>query len=46
MTRSGFRKLFLRALQAAADAAQVKIVKPLPDGFSIELHAPGLSGLR
>jgi hypothetical protein len=44
MTKNEFRELFLRALNEAAENAEVKLAKPIPRSFMIELHAPGSSG--
>jgi hypothetical protein len=44
MTKNEFRELLLRALNSAADNAEVELAKPVPRSFKIELHAPGSSG--
>jgi hypothetical protein len=44
MTKNEFRKLFLRALDVAADNAERKLAEPIPRAFLIELHAPGSAG--
>lgn len=44
MTKRGFRNLFLRALRAAAELADIRLAKPIPRSFLIELHAPTSSG--
>src|SRR5438046_5456 len=44
MTKRDFRKLFLRALRAAAELADVKLAKRIPRSFLIELHAPTSPG--
>ncbi len=46
MTRGEFRRLFLRALGAAAESAETRLARPVPRSFMIELHAPGASGQR
>ena len=45
MTKDDFRKLFLAALNKAADNAQEKLGKPISHSFMIELHAPTSPGL-
>jgi hypothetical protein len=40
MTKSDFRELFLRALNAAAADAEARLAKPVPRSFRVELHAP------
>lgn len=45
MTKDEFRKLFLRALDDAAESAEVKLARPIPRSFAIELHAPKSPGL-
>jgi hypothetical protein len=44
MTKSDFRKLFLKALNAAADNAEATLTTPVPRSFRIELHAPRSMG--
>ena len=44
MTKSEFRDLFLRALNAAAEDAEARLAKPVPRSFRIELHAPNAPG--
>ncbi len=44
MTKSDFRDLFLRALNAAAADAEARLNKPVPRSFRIELHAPNSPG--
>jgi len=44
MTKGDFRKLFLRALNAAADNAEATRAMPVPRSFRIELHAPRSAG--
>jgi hypothetical protein len=44
MTKSDFRALFIRALDIAAENAKLKLPKPIPRSFVVELHAPGYSG--
>ena len=44
MTKSDFRELFLRALNDAADSAELKLTKSVPRSFVIELHAPASVG--
>jgi hypothetical protein len=44
MIKSRFRSLFLRALNAAAESAEVRLAKPVPRSFLIELHAPASPG--
>jgi hypothetical protein len=44
MTKGDFRKLFLKALNAAADNAEAGLATPVPRSFRIELHAPGSMG--
>ena len=46
MTKDGFRELFKRALNIAADNAEARLAKPIPRSFEIELHAPGSPGRR
>jgi hypothetical protein len=41
MTKSEFRALFSRALNTAAENAEVKVATPIPRSFLIELHAFG-----
>lgn len=40
MTKSGFRSLFLQALDVAAKNAEERLAKPISRAFLIELHAP------
>jgi hypothetical protein len=44
MTKDEFRKLFLRALNDAAENAEVKLARSIPRSFVIELHAPESPG--
>ena len=44
MTKSEFRRLFLQALDAAADNAEARLGRQVPRSFEIELHATGASG--
>lgn len=44
MTKGDFRKLFLKALNAAADNAEATLALPVPRSFKIELHAPRSTG--
>jgi hypothetical protein len=44
MTKNEFRKLFLKALNSAADDAEARLAKPVPRSFVIELHAPRSPG--
>lgn|ERR1700722_7250261 len=44
MTKTGFRKLFVRALNSAAELAEAHQGHQFPRSFSIELHAPGAAG--
>jgi hypothetical protein len=44
MTKSDFRELFLRALNAAAADTEAMLAKPVPRSFRIELHAPNSPG--
>jgi len=44
MTKGDFRKLFLRALNAAADNAEATRAMPVPRSFRIELLAPRSAG--
>jgi hypothetical protein len=44
MTKGDFRKLFLKALNAAADNAEARLAIPVPRSFKIELHAPRSTG--
>jgi len=43
MTKDEFRRLFLQALNVAADHAEARLERPLSRSFLIELHAPGAS---
>src|SRR5688572_8311656 len=44
MTKTEFRRLFLRALEAAAESADERLGRRIPRSFDIELHATGASG--
>lgn len=44
MTKNEFRRLFLQSLEAAAENAEVRLGRPVPRSFDIELHAAGASG--
>lgn len=44
MLQGEFRKLFLTALNRAAEIAENKLGNSIPRLFKIELHAPGSSG--
>ena len=44
MTKNEFRELFQRALNVAAENAEVKVANAISHSFLIELHAPGYSG--
>lgn len=44
MTKSEFRKLFLQALNIAADNAEEMLATSIVRSFLIELHAPGGGG--
>jgi hypothetical protein len=44
MTRDDFRKLFMRALNLAAENAEARLAKPISHTFDIQLYALGSSG--
>ena len=44
MTKSEFRRLLLQALDRAAVGAEVKLARPIPRSFLIELHGAGSPG--
>jgi hypothetical protein len=44
MTKDGFRRLFLQALNVAAENAETRFGRRVPRSFVIELHAPESSG--
>jgi hypothetical protein len=44
MTKNEFRRLFVTALNSAAENAEAKVANPISHSFVIELHAPGLTG--
>jgi len=44
MTKQEFHRLFLRALSAAAQEAEVRLRREIPHSFRIELHAPRSQG--
>jgi hypothetical protein len=43
MTKIEFRRLFLQALEAAAESAEARLGRSIPRLFDIELHATGAS---
>jgi hypothetical protein len=44
MTKSEFRRLFVRSLETAAENAETRLGRRVPRAFDIELHATGASG--
>jgi hypothetical protein len=44
MTKDDFRKLFIRALNLAAENAEARLAKSIPHSFEIALYAPGSPG--
>jgi hypothetical protein len=41
MTKADFRALFVRALESAAEDAEVRLAKRIPRSFLVDYHGPG-----
>ena len=44
MTREKFRELFFQAINVAITNTEMRLGRPLPAEYKVELHAPGFPG--